>query len=331
MGQLNLCAAVDIGSHSCILLMAAFEQVNESDAADSNAPKLKLVPKIQKVEICRLGEDIFETGAVSKTKQEELIKILSKFRSTVHAFGIEIQEVVMTEAMRKASNRDEVLAVVEKALQKKPRIISGEEEAAYTYRAVMEWHGSSIATIDIGGGSTEFSNGRKKLSIPIGALFLFKKFGPIPGPEYKGFIKETFKESPIRDYAKLPVFLVGGTATALAMLFLNMSQFDYEKIEGLELTLADLETVITRVTDLSKELRATLPGLSGGRSEVIIDGLFWLRSILERLHAESFRISTAGVRFGVLYPEIQEVEKEKPKRVPPWLKKKADENIENGK
>ncbi len=308
----NLRASIDIGSNSSILLIAAFE-------ADETG-KEKLVPKIQKVEICRLGEDIYETGNISKEKQEELFKVLSKFRSDAHALGAEINEAVMTEAMRKAGNAEEVIATVEKAIWTRPRIISGEEEAAYTYRAVTEWHGEDITTIDIGGGSTELCNGKNAISLPVGALFLFKKMGAIPGPEYKGFVKETLLGNPVKPFAKKPVFLVGGTATALAMVFLNTPQFNYEQLEGLEMTMADLETTITRIVNLSKELRAALPGLGGGRSDVIICGLFWLRTLLEKLHAESFRISTAGLRFGVLYPPKIVEEKPKAKRVPPWMK-----------
>jgi exopolyphosphatase/guanosine-5'-triphosphate,3'-diphosphate pyrophosphatase len=85
------------------------------------------------------------------------------------------------------------------------------------------------------------------------------------------------------------------------MVFKNLSQFDYKAIEGLEMSIADLEAVTTRISNLSKELRAMPPGLENGRSDVIICGLFWLRSLLEKLRVETFRISTAGLRFGLLY------------------------------
>lgn len=291
-------ASIDIGSHSCILLVAKFEPNAEG--------RETLVPKIQRVEVCRLGEDIYETGGITEKRKEELFEILSNFRATVHALGGEINAAVMTEAMRRANNGKEIIAAAEKALWVKPRIISGEEEAAYTYRAVTEWHGEGITTIDIGGGSTEFCTGKKAISLPVGALFLFKKMGTIPGPEYKPFMKELLKGNPLKPFSKREVYLVGGTGTALAMVFLNMQQFDYEKLEGFEMSMADLEATLTRIINLSRELRAALPGLGGGRSDVIICGLFWLRTILEKLHADSFKISTAGLRFGVLYPETEE-------------------------
>jgi len=295
----KLIATVDIGSHSCILLIAAFEDAPATE--EGAAPRKVLVPKLQKVEVCRLGEDIYECGKITEKRIKELGTIMTKFRMDLHALGANLKAAVMTEAMRNAENPDEVIAVVEHALWVKPRIISGEEEGKLTYRSVKEWHGEGIVTIDIGGGSTELSNGDTTFSIPVGALKMFKAMGPIPGPEYKKFVKETFKEVSFKGMTKKPVYLIGGTGTALAMVYLNKQQFDYKAIEGLELSISDLEAVTTKISNLSKELRAMLPGLENGRHEVIICGLFWLRSLLEKLRVETFKISTAGLRFGLLY------------------------------
>ena len=370
----RLQATIDIGSHSCILLIAAFddvplevakpvesaeiknetevpaendeatenvasteaetpstsenennesttpaEQATTSEAPTAPATRKVLVPKLQKVEVCRLGEDIYEHGKITPERIHELVQIMTKFRMDLHALGADLKAVAMTEAMRKAENPDEVIEAVEKAVWVKPRVITGEEEGKLTYRSVKEWHGTGFVTIDIGGGSTELSNGETTFSIPVGALKMFKAMGPIPGPEYKKFIKETFKDLSFKGMTKKPIYLIGGTGTALAMVFLNKQVFDYKAIEGLELSLSDLEAVTTRITNLSKELRAMLPGLENGRHEVIICGLFWLRSLLEKLRVNTFKISTAGLRFGLLYPPEKEPE-QKPKKKPAFLK-----------
>lgn len=323
----KLIATVDIGSHSCIMLIAAFEDAPAADAAEGSEPRKVLVPKLQKVEVCRLGDDVYDDGSdepkpISEKRIKELCDIMVKFRMDLHALGAKLQAVVMTEAMRRASNQEEVLDAVEKAIWMRPQIISGEQEGKLTYRSVKEWHGEDIVTVDIGGGSTELSNGETTFSIPVGALKMFKEMGPIPGPEYKKFVKEAFKDVSFKGMTKKQVYLIGGTGTALAMVYLDKQVFDYKAIEGLELTIRDLEAVTTRISNLSKELRAMLPGLENGRHEVIICGLFWLKSLLEKLRVESFKISTAGLRFGLLYPPEPEPEaKPKAKRVPPWMKK----------
>jgi exopolyphosphatase/guanosine-5'-triphosphate,3'-diphosphate pyrophosphatase len=133
----KLIATVDIGSHSCILLIAAFEDAPASkdsepaevsaEKGDGAAPRKVLVPKLQKVEVCRLGEDIYEHGTITEKRMKELETIMTKFRMDLHALGANLKAAVMTEAMRNAENPDEVIAVVEKALWIRPRIISGEE------------------------------------------------------------------------------------------------------------------------------------------------------------------------------------------------------------
>jgi exopolyphosphatase/guanosine-5'-triphosphate,3'-diphosphate pyrophosphatase len=320
--MLNLLpAAIDIGSHSSILLIA--------DWNIGPGGKKILQPKVQKIEVCRLGEDIYDSGEISRKRLEELVNILTRFRMTAHGLGASIEAVAMTEAMRKAKNPETVIDAVEKAVWVRPRIITGEEEATYTFRAVTEWHGNDLVTLDIGGGSTELCSGKNTISLPVGALYLFKKMGAIPGPEYKSWAKEFLRENPLKAFAKKPLYLIGGTGTALAMNYLNTFSFDFKAIEDLEINISALEQIITRIANQSKELRAVMPGLDNGRHEVIICGLFWLRSVLEKLHVESFRISTAGLRFGLLYPPLPpEPVKERTKKVPPWMKKAETENAE---
>ena len=150
----RLQATIDIGSHSCILLIAAFDDVpveaakpedsaevknetevpaeneeaaeivastesatpanseNEHDesttpaaqATTSESPatpatRKLLVPKLQKVEVCRLGEDIYEHGKITPERIQELVQIMTKFRMDLHALGVDLKAVAMTEAV----------------------------------------------------------------------------------------------------------------------------------------------------------------------------------------------------------------------------------------
>ena len=74
----RLQATIDIGSMSCIMLIAAFEDG-------------KLVPKLQKVKICKLGEDIYEHGRITEKKIEELAAVMTSFRMDLHALGADIK------------------------------------------------------------------------------------------------------------------------------------------------------------------------------------------------------------------------------------------------
>jgi len=280
-------ASIDIGSHSTILLVAKKE-------GDS------LKTLVQKIEVCRLGEDIYANGEISKDRLESLCKILANFRGTAHSLGAELKAAAMTEAIRKAKNREEVLQTAESVLWVKPRIISGEEEAQLSYKAISKVYGQGILTVDIGGSSTELSNGKKFLSVPVGALALYERMGAIPGPEYKKWAKDFFKEVNLKPFAKRDAYFVGGTAVALGMLAGEMKSFNADALEGRRIFAADIERIIIHLSDLSGELRNAMPGLEQGRGDVIICGLYWLRSICEKLKIDSLKISTLGLRYGLL-------------------------------
>ena len=83
----KLQATIDIGSHSCILLIAAFEDKGDNP----NSPHMVLVPKLQKVEVCRLGEDIYECGHITEARIQELTQIMTKFRMDLHALGADLK------------------------------------------------------------------------------------------------------------------------------------------------------------------------------------------------------------------------------------------------
>jgi exopolyphosphatase / guanosine-5'-triphosphate,3'-diphosphate pyrophosphatase len=270
-------ASIDIGSNSTILLVAKKEENN-------------LRALVQKIEVYRLGEE----------NLGRLCEILSSFRSLAHSLGAEIKAVAMTEAARKAKNQEELLQAVEKVLWVKPRIISGEEEAELSYKAVSKVYGQGILTVDVGGGSTELANGKNFLSIPVGALELYERMGAIPGPEYKKWTKDFFKELNIKPFAKRESYFVGGTAVALGMLVKEMQSFNAKALEGESVFVADIERVIIHLSGLSKELRNTMPGLEKGRGDIIICGLYWIRSLCEKLKIDSIKISTLGLRFGLL-------------------------------
>ena len=270
-------ASIDIGSNSIILLVAKKEENNLRALA-------------QKIENYRLGED----------NLEKLCEILAKFRGLAHSLGAEIKAVAMTEAARKAENQQELLQAVEKVLWVKPRIISGKEEAELSYKAISKVYGQGILTVDVGGGSTELANGKNFLSLPVGALELYKRMGIIPGPEYKKWLKEFFKEINIKPFAKRDSYFVGGTSVALGMLIKEMQSFEASALEAQTILVDDIERVIIHLSGLSKELRNTLPGLEQGRGDIIICGLYWIKSLCEKLKIDSMKISTLGLRFGLL-------------------------------
>src|SRR5690349_21239332 len=97
-----------------------------------------------------------------------------------------VQDIVAvaTSAIREAPNGRRFIAAAEKASGIRVRVISGEEEAEYIYRAVrsaVDFHGGTSLVIDIGGGSVELIVGTNEevyltSSEPFGALRMAQMF-----------------------------------------------------------------------------------------------------------------------------------------------------------
>jgi hypothetical protein len=82
-----------------------------------------------------------------------------------------------TSALRDADNSAAVLSQVRSETGVGLQVLSGEDEARYTFLAVRRWYGWSagrLLVLDIGGGSLELAAGRDEdpevaLSLPLGA------------------------------------------------------------------------------------------------------------------------------------------------------------------
>ena len=149
-----------------------------------------------------------------------------------------------TQAFRAASNGPELLAKVSAQLGCDARIIAGPEESRLGYLAVANRHPSpDLAVLDVGGGSTEATRKGTGMSIPIGAvntLEAVRAAGAHLQPAAfaaacRAHAKAAFADG-FEDWrGRTDLVVVGGTATALAMLELKLPAFDSAAIEGLRI------------------------------------------------------------------------------------------------
>ena len=106
--------------------------------------------------------------------------------------------------------------------------------------------------------------------------------------------------------------VVGGTATALAMLELALPAFDSAAIEGLEIARARVTASIDSLAGLTDAQKRELPGMDKPRADILMPGLCILEAFLIAIGADSFRVSDRGVRYGIT---IDWFIKEKAKRL----------------
>ncbi len=125
----------------------------------------------------RLAERINPDGRLSDRGAQELVRAVTAAREEADRTGCEEMMAFATSAVREASNVTEVLATVRERTGVDLQVLSGPDEARYTFLAARRWCGWSagrLLVLDIGGGSLEVAFGMDEepelaVSLPLGA------------------------------------------------------------------------------------------------------------------------------------------------------------------
>jgi exopolyphosphatase/guanosine-5'-triphosphate,3'-diphosphate pyrophosphatase len=99
------------------------------------------------------------------------------------------------------------------------------------------------------------------------------------------------------------VGLVGtsGTVTTVAALHLGLATYDRSKVDGLEMSIDDVNAVTRRVLDLSTEALTQDPRIGRTRARFVVPGIAILEAVLRAWPVRRIRVADRGVREGILY------------------------------
>jgi len=292
-------AVVDVGTNSALLLAASREE---------GVWKARL----QRESICRIGKGWEPGQNLSDDALERLEGSLLGFRKDLALVGGRLRAVGMTEAVRKSANPEAATEIVQRIFGIPARVLSGEEEGRLVRRAVAARYPDArkLVVLDLGGGSMEIDNGKRVVTMPIGAVRLYEAFRETTREALLKHVKLAFREAEVRKpaYAGCTLVAVGGTATTLVALELAMTTYDGSKVEGHPLTVDLVDKWLAELDKLPVQLRVRLPGLSAGRAEILPSGLAALRFALEHLKPETAVVSDLGLRWGLLLEAMGELE-----------------------
>ncbi len=299
-------ASIDIGTNTILLLIA---EINKG----------VLKPLLEKETIVRLGEGVQRNGVLLEGAMERGIQTLIQYLKECKVMGVQRIFAAGTSALREAKNAGDFLNKVEQKLNLTIEIISGEEEAELSFLAVARDLGNAenpILVVDVGGGSTEFVLGKGDqishwVSLPIGSVRFTEQFllsDPVRQKEWMNIENEIMKRL---DKVPLPqgsftMVAVGGTATTLASVALELEQFVYEKIHHFVLGRKALKHQLELYRSKTLEERRKIPGLFPARADVILAGGAILYFAMEKLEVPSVLISCHGVRYGLIYKKISD-------------------------
>lgn len=295
-------AAIDCGTNSIRLLVA-------DTAQDAGARDLTDLERV--MTIVRLGHGVDRTGRFDDDAVARTLATTREYAETIRSHGVPLDPArvrfVATSATRDAENRDEFLDGVEDILGVRPEVISGEEEAALSFRGAVSVLGDanndapsgSALVVDLGGGSTELVLGRDRpessVSLNVGCVRLTERHvrsDPASSAELAAIradVSDTLDGA--RDSVDLGgasvVIGVAGTVTTITAHALGLSAYDRDTIHGARLPLWVAVAAANDLASMTREQRAALPYMHPGRVDVIAAGASVWATILERIAAHS--------------------------------------------
>jgi len=294
-------AAVDVGSNTVRLLLG---EVRDG----------RVVPDRYYRRITRLRGGFTTENGLAPEAMDRTLSALTEIGEILRASNVHAVRAVGTAALRDAANSAAFVEKVRSSARIPLEIIGGDEEANLCARGVLsalEPRPDHCLIFDIGGGSTEFilAVGDEPVfrrSYPLGVVHLCEQ---VPGPDQQrnhiGQILDRFREDLAAGGWEENVagsILVGtaGTVTTLAALQLEMTRYDWRRINNLVLGIGDLERMTDLLTPLSADERESVPGMEKGRGDLILPGIGIVLGILEQFGRKQLTVSDFGLLEGCL-------------------------------
>jgi exopolyphosphatase / guanosine-5'-triphosphate,3'-diphosphate pyrophosphatase len=282
------CACIDIGSNTTRLLVA--------DVAQG-----RLAPVVQQRSFTRIGRAIAADGLIPAKLIGDVAEVVARQREVAAVAGAAHLRVVATAAIRRADNRDELLAMLLEHAGVEVTIVPGEHEARLAFagatRTLESPPEGTIAVVDVGGMSTEIAVGTmaggvtwaRSYAIGSSALAAGCRQDPPSALDIEAMraaARAAFEgadEVGPADHA----IAVGGSAASLPTLVGPV-------IDG-----PALERALAVLCAAPAEAIARDHGLAPERTQLLPAGILVLGAAAERL-GRPLRIGRGGLREGVI-------------------------------
>ncbi|MFF8608762.1 exopolyphosphatase [Streptomyces sp. NPDC015346] len=295
-------AGIDCGTNSIRLLVA-----------DVDPETGELIELDRRMTIVRLGQGVDRTGRLAPEALERTFAACREYADVIRELGAGRLRFVATSASRDAENRDEFTRGVLDILGVEPEVISGDQEAEFSFTgATAELHGTeTYLVVDIGGGSTEFVVGNKHVeaarSVDIGCVRLTERHvrSDPPSAEEIAAIRADVRAALNLAAETVPITradtLVGlaGSVTTVAAIALGLQEYDSERIHRSRISYEQVAEVVGRLLASTHEERAAISVMHPGRVDVIAAGALVLLEIMERIGAREVVVSEHDILDGI--------------------------------
>jgi len=294
---------LDVGSNTVHLQIM--------DAHHGSAP---LAYQSFKEEI-RLAEFLTEDNNLSSEGIETLLRTLTRLKNEARDIQLDDMLAFATSAIREAGNSEDVLAAVHQETGIDLEVLSGEDEARFTFLAVRRWVGWSagdVVLLDIGGGSLEIATGEQENplysnSVMLGANRMTRQF----------LVGDPFSEkslSKLRDHVRMTLAPLKSeigdnsnrTAIGTSKTFRTLRRIQQNFLPDLGNTLTrdGLKVIVPRLAKMTQTQRAALPGVSVSRSFQIVAGAIVAEETMAALGIEKLAQCPWALREGIVLQRL---------------------------
>jgi exopolyphosphatase/guanosine-5'-triphosphate,3'-diphosphate pyrophosphatase len=299
-------AAIDIGTNSIHMIVAELRR---------NGGGYRVVDKEK--EMVQLGLSSLGGAPMSEEAIERGVAAIRRMAEVARGWQAEEIVAVATSAVREAPNRREFLKRVKDDADVRVKVISGEEEADYIYRAVRAAveldEASTLLCVDIGGGSVEMVVGTSReiyftASEPLGSLRLAQRFQLDQTPSLlnveacRRYVADHLRKAGKR------VLLLGfdvcvgtsGTIQALAGLATPRDA----AVPLRTLTHDAVQELVVMLSRSTLQQRVEKMGVDPKRARNIVAGAVVLDQVMRSLRIPSLLACSAAIREGIIESRI---------------------------
>ncbi len=268
----------------------------------------------QRGSLTRLGEGLNQTGFLGQEAIGRTLRELALLKEVNSLSGVERVLAVATSPVRDAANGDTFQREAESLLGLRFKILSGSEEALFSYvGAARATRLPDVLFFDLGGGSLELTYARgfrvrKIHSLPVGALRLSELYGRegrrYSKKDYDAMRRRISELLPTREElgltAETVLLGVGGTIRALAKYDQWMREYPLNKLHNYRIRRKSIAVMNKRLRKMDPEKIAEIDALGRDRAESITAGSQVVSTMMSRLKFDEVIVSTHGLRDGVL-------------------------------
>lgn len=288
-------AVIDLGSNSVRMSVNALEKDGS----------YKLLQKLRAT--VRLSEGMTNDNFLKEEAMSRVIDAIVDFVNIAKDYKCASIAAVATAALRNAANKDLFLSRVKEKAQIQFEIISGEQEAYYSYLAVKETVGITDGVIyDTGGGSTEITLVRdgevkRAISLPLGAVIMTEQMKNKSQMHLYKYVSSYIGGIDWLDECEgLPLYGIGGSARAMAMLY--KKQFlTPDGVDGVKIPYHSVAKIYQDIFKTPLEKRKDMKGMDVNRADIILAGLTPVKVLMDMTGSQQVTVCAAGVKEGVFF------------------------------